>query len=170
MILNRALLVFVAVFLVVLQSTVANVFTIRGIKMELLPALVVYCAMATSLPTSLLVAFCGGLLQDVLSAGRLGLSVLPLCGIAIVLSNLQPVLLRDFWVVQALLGGAAALFTSVWMVLCQLVTVGHNTVTAGTIATIFWVVLASAVLTPFLFRGLNRTLRLMGHEPGKEED
>ncbi len=167
MFLNRTMLVVVAVLLVVIQSTVANIVTIQGAKIELLPALVVYCSMATSLPTALIVAFGGGLLQDVLSAGRLGLSTLPLCGIAVVLASVRPMLFRDFFPVQSLLGGAAALVTSVWMVLCQMVSVGHGTVTNHTISTIFWVVLASAVLTPLLFRMLDRLVRLIGHEPGK---
>jgi hypothetical protein len=37
------------------------------------------------------------------------------------------------------------------------------------IGTIFWVVLASALLTPLLFRALDKLIRLIGHEPGKEE-
>ena len=169
MILNRSLLVFIAVLVVVIQSTVANVFTIQGAKIELLPALVVYCAMATSLPTSLLVALSGGLLQDVLSAGRLGLSALPLCGIAVIISSARPSLFRDYFVIQALLGGAAALFTSVWMVLCLLAAAGHATISASMVGTIFWVVLASALLTPLLFRVIDRLFRLIGHEPGKVE-
>ncbi len=167
MILNRTLLVFVGVLLIVIQSTLANLFTIQGAKIELLPALVVYCSMSTSLPTALIVAFCGGLLQDVLSAGQLGLSILPLCGVALVLSYLRPLLFRKFFVVQILLGSVAALCTSVWMVLCQLVSVGHGVVSDATIATIFWVVLASGCLTPALFRLLDGIIRLMGHEPGK---
>jgi rod shape-determining protein MreD len=169
MILNRTLLVFVAVLLVVIQSTLANLFTIQGAKVELLPGLIVYCAMATSLPTALLVAFCGGLLQDVLSAGRLGLSALPLCGIAIVLCNARPILFRDVFLLQCLLGALAALGTSVWMVLCQAAAVGHNIISGSTFVIIFWVVLASAVLTPLLFRVLDGLIRLMGHEPGKVE-
>ncbi|MSR64655.1 MAG: rod shape-determining protein MreD [Verrucomicrobiae bacterium] len=167
MILNRSLLVFVAVLLVVLQSTMANVVTIQGAKIEMLPAFIVYCAMSTSLLTSLIVAFSGGLLQDVLSAGRLGLSALPLCGIAIILTTIRPLVFRDFFVIQILMGSAAALFTSVWMVLCQLIAVGHSTVNQSTVATIFWVVLASGVLTPLLFLVLDRLIRLIGHKPGK---
>jgi rod shape-determining protein MreD len=169
MILNRAFLICIAVLVVVIQSTLANVITIQGTKIELLSALVVYCSMATSLPTSLLVAFCGGLLQDVLSAGRLGLSALPLCGIAVILSNARPVLFRDQFIVQALLGGAAALFTSVWMVLCLLATAGRVTISFSMIATIFWVLLSSAILTPLVFRLMDKLIRLMGHEPGREE-
>ena len=120
-----------------------------------------------SAATALLVAFCGGVLQDVLSAGRLGLSALPLCGIAVILYSIRPLLFRDFFVIQALLGSAAALVTCVWMVLCQLASVAHNTISNSTIATIFWVVLASGVLTPLLFRVLDKLIRLIGHEPGK---
>lgn len=169
MILNRTLLVFVALLLVVIQSTVASVFTIQGTKFELLPALVVYCAMSASVRTALLVAFCSGLCQDVLSAGRLGLSALPLCGIAIVFTNFRPLLFREFWVIQSLLGALAAFAASAWMVLCQLVSVGHNTVTIATLATVFWIVVTSAALTPLLFGVLDRLIRLMGHEPGKVE-
>jgi rod shape-determining protein MreD len=169
MILNRAILILVALLLVVLQSTVANVFTIQGAKIELLPALIVYCAMGTSVPTALLVAFCGGIMQDVLSAGRLGLSALSLCGIALVLAQFRLLLFRDFYVIQALLGGFAAFAASLWMVLCKLVAAGQNTVSALTVATIFWVVLTSAVFTPLLFRALDRLFRLMGHKPGKME-
>jgi len=169
MILNRTLLIFVALLLVVLQSTLANVVSLAGAKIELLPALVVYCSMSASLPTALLVAFCGGMFQDVLSAGRLGLSALPLCGIAVVFTNFRPLLFRDFWVIQAVLGGLAAFAASVWMVLCQLVAAGPNTVTLRTAFTVFWVVVTSALLTPLLFRLLDRLIRLIGHEPGKLE-
>lgn len=170
MILNRTLFVLLAMLLVVIQSTVANVFTIQGVKVELLPALVVYCAMSTSLPTALLVAFCGGLLQDVLSAARLGTSVLPLCGIAIVLFQMRPVLVRNFYLSQALLGAMAALFTSLWMALCQMVFVGRNLIAGFTLLTIFWVVVSSGLLTPFVFQGLDRLLLFIGHRPGKEDE
>jgi rod shape-determining protein MreD len=169
MILNRTLLIVVAVLLVVIQSTAANIISIQGAKLELLPALIVYCSMSSNIRTALLVAVCGGLFQDVLSAGRLGLSALPLCGIAVVFSNFRPLLFREFFVIQSLLGAMAAFFTSVWMVLCQLVAAGHNTVSAHTIATVFWVVLGSAVVTPLLFRVLDGLIRWMGHEPGKVE-
>lgn len=169
MILNRTLFLFVAVLLVVVQSTLANLFAIRGAKIELLPALVVYCAVATNLPTALLVAFGGGLLQDVLSAGPLGLSVLPLASIAIVLDQTRRYLVRDFFLVQSLLGAAAALAVSVWMFLCQLVMAGHSTASASTLQLVFWVVLSSAVLTPLLFRALDRLLHCLGHPPGRFE-
>ncbi|MCW5557523.1 MAG: hypothetical protein KIT22_06810 [Verrucomicrobiae bacterium] len=94
-----------------------------------LPALMVYASLTHPLPTVAGLAVFAGLSLDALSAGPLGISVLPLFAIGFVLHLRQHLILRELAYAQAWLGLAAGVAATVgtW-VLLQL---GSQTFIAG---------------------------------------
>lgn len=82
---------------------------VLDVQPDLLPSLVVYAALQGNLPLTAATAVVGGLSFDALSAGPLGLTVLPLLGVGTILHLRREVLLRESAWAQALLGGASAL-------------------------------------------------------------
>src|SRR5690606_20343825 len=80
-----------------------------AVQPDLVPSIIVYASLYASLPTTLLTAVLAGLSMDALSAGPLGLSVLPLAAVGMFLHWRRELLLRESVWAQAFLGGAAAL-------------------------------------------------------------
>ena len=75
-----------------------------GAQVNFLPPLLVYAAIQADAMSVVLVAVCGGLCADALSANLLGVSVLPLLAIGIGLHRLKDLLLRHLGYAQGVLG------------------------------------------------------------------
>jgi cell shape-determining protein MreD len=85
--------------------------SLAGAQISLLPALMVYTSLTGGVGAVALLAVCGGLWLDSLSANPLGVSVLPLFLIGLVLWRKRGLLLREERFAQITLGLAAgALF------------------------------------------------------------
>ncbi len=94
------------------QAALPGFREITSVQPDLLPAVMVYVALHAGLPMTTAAALLGGLAFDSLSAGPLGLSVVPLIAVGVFLHLRRELLLRDSAWAQALLGAGAALVTS----------------------------------------------------------
>jgi cell shape-determining protein MreD len=82
---------------------------VLGAKVDLLPALMVYTSLSCGLTTVALLACCGGLWFDSLSANPLGVTVLPLFVIGLAIYVSRDLILREEAFAQLVLGlGASA--------------------------------------------------------------
>jgi cell shape-determining protein MreD len=82
-----------------------------GAQISLLPALMVYTSLTAGIGSVALLAVCGGLWLDSLSANPMGVSILPLFVIGFVILRNRDLLLREHRFAQMALGLAAgALF------------------------------------------------------------
>lgn len=79
-----------------------------GAQPDLLPALMVYAALRSSLLNVALLAVFGGLCFDSLSADPLGVSILPLYLVGAFISLKRDLILRDLSFAQVVLGAAAS--------------------------------------------------------------
>ncbi|NGO38301.1 hypothetical protein G4L39_02675 [Limisphaera ngatamarikiensis] len=136
-----------------------------GTQPDLLPALMVYAALRTSLLNVFLLALWGGLMLDTVSANPPGTSCLPLMCAGLILHFRRELLLRDEPFAQFMLGLlAGALVPGLTILL--LLTLGREPLLGwGTLVP--WAVLAvsSAVCTPLLFRLFAGAERWLGHRP-----
>ena len=149
------LLLLTAFVAVVMQSTLANLWTWSGARIEFLPSLVAYAAFSTRWPLPLWLALAGGIFQDALSANRLGVSSLALGAVATAGFFARNKIYRNQWLVQFVVGGLASLLSSLlaWILLV-LGGLGWTVSWVG-ILRVFQIALLSFLVTPFFFRALD---------------
>jgi rod shape-determining protein MreD len=80
---------------VALQARMPTLWWLGGVRVELLPALVVYAALTMHRRRALVLALVAGLAQDALSAAPFGISALAYGIATIVLTSLREALDRD---------------------------------------------------------------------------
>ena len=91
------------------EAAFSGVRHLLGAQIDLLPPLMVYAGLCTGLTTVTLLALCGGLWFDSLSANPLGVTVLPLFAIGLAIHLKRELILRDQTFAQLVLGlGASA--------------------------------------------------------------
>jgi rod shape-determining protein MreD len=95
------------------ESWPAGLRTWLGVQVDLLPVLMVYCALSTNLLTLTMAALVGGLCFDTLSNNPLGVTVLPLFLVGFVLYRSRDLILQDQTYAQIILGAAASAATPV---------------------------------------------------------
>jgi len=130
-----------------------------GAQVTLLPALMVYASLTAEIETVALLAVCGGLWRDSLSADPLGVSILPLFLIGYAILWKRGLLLRENQLAQMALGLAAgAAFTMGTLFL--LLNLGREPL-LGWASLWQWVVgmLTGAVLAPLFFGLFGRMRR-----------
>ena len=134
-----------------------------GAQVDLLPPLMVYAALCTGLTTVALLALCGGLWFDSLSANPLGVSVLPLFAIGLAIHLKRELILRDETFARLVLGlGASA--AAPLLTLLLLFTMGRAPLVGwGTLWQ--WVVMSAggAIATPICFELLGWLERVLVH-------
>src|SRR5712672_392975 len=96
---------FVAVFW---QACFQGLRHVLNAQIDLLPALMVYASLSSGFSTVVLLAVCGGLWFDSLSANPLGISVLPLFLIGFAIQRYRGLILREQTFAQLVLGLAAS--------------------------------------------------------------
>jgi hypothetical protein len=149
---------FVAVFL---EAAFDGVRHILGAQIDLLPALIVYAGLSSSLLTMTLVAVLGGLWFDTLSNNPLGITMLPLFLAGFLIYLRRGLILREQYFARFVLGLAASASVPA-LTLLLLLSIRQNPVVGwGTIWQ--WIVmsLGGAILTPLcfvIFDGLNNAL------------
>jgi cell shape-determining protein MreD len=122
----RAVLLLGAAFLAVFaQAACQGLRQALGAQVDLLPALMVCAAMDAGLVTVALLALCGGLWLDSLSANPLGVSILPLFAVGLAVFAGRELLLRDQVFAQAVLGLGASAAVPV-LTLVVLLSTGHK--------------------------------------------
>lgn len=149
--LHTILLLAVAFLAVFAQAACDVPRDLLGTQVDLLPALAVYAALQTNLATLALVAICGGLCFDSLSANPPGVTILPLFLVGLVLHVRRELILRDQPFAQFVLGAAAGALVPTLTVLL-LLTLGQTPLLGwGSLWQLTVLSLASGVFTPLVF-------------------
>jgi rod shape-determining protein MreD len=105
---NTIALLLAAYVVVFLQATFNQLRSVAGVQVDLLPGLVVYAAIGGGITTLTLVAVCGGLWFDSLSANPMGTSMLPLFIIGLFLQRHRDLILREQPYAQMMMGMTAS--------------------------------------------------------------
>jgi rod shape-determining protein MreD len=163
------IVILLTAFLVVfLESSVRGLRLLLGAQIDLLPALMTYTALSSSLVTVTLLAICAGLWFDALSANPLGITILPLFVIGALLHQHRDLLLRDQITARSLLGLAASAALPV-LVLLLLLATGHRPLIGwSTLWQCLVMAVAGALVTPLWFALFHHIERAL-HHPVRSE-
>jgi cell shape-determining protein MreD len=159
--LNTAFVLGAAFLAVFWEAAFGGVRNVVGAQVDLLPSLMVYAGLCTGITTVTLLAVCGGLWFDSLSANPLGVTVLPLFAIGLAVNLKRELILRDQTFAQLVLGLVASAAAPV-LTLLLLLSMGRNPLLGwGTLWQLVVLSAGGAVATPIwfeLFDWLQRTL------------
>lgn len=159
--LNTAFVLGAAFLAVFWEAAFSGVRYLAGAQVDLLPPLMVYAALCTGLTTVTLLALCGGLWLDSLSANPLGVTVLPLFAIGLAIHLKRDLILRDQTFARLVLGLGASAAAPV-LTLLLLLTLGQAPLLGwGTLWQLIVLSVGGAIATPIcfeLFDWLQRTL------------
>ena len=150
------------------EAAFGGVRHLLGAQIDLLPPLMVYASLCTGLTTVTLLALCGGLWFDSLSANPLGVTVFPLFAIGLVLHLKRDLILRDQTFAQLVLGLAASAAAPVLTLLLLLTMTRTPLLGWGTLWQLVVLSVGGAIATPIcfeLFGWLQRTLVHHGDMP-----
>jgi hypothetical protein len=100
----RILLLALMVLLFILQTTVLYRFPISGVRLELLPPLILFVALTTNFSMTVAVSIFAAILYDTLSPGRVGISLLPYVIGGGIFSVIRPMLYRNSWLTRFVSG------------------------------------------------------------------
>jgi rod shape-determining protein MreD len=139
-----------------LQARMPTLWWLGGLRMELLPALVVYAALTMHRRRALAVALVAGLAQDALSATPFGVSALAYGVAAVLMTNLRGALDRDLPWIQL---GAGAL-TSIAASIIPLFVVG---ISFGAVLKLLLIAFISGAFTVMLFFALDYSRMVWGN-------
>ena len=159
--LHTALVLGAAYLAVFWEAAFGGVRYLLGAQIDLLPPLMVYAGLCTGLTTVTLLALCGGLWFDSLSANPLGVTVFPLFVIGLALHVKRELILRDQTYAQFVLGLAASAAAPVLTLLLLLTMTRTPLLGWGTLWQLVVLSLGGAIATPIcfeLFGWLQRTL------------
>lgn len=166
--LNTLFLLVAAYLVVFLQATFNELRHLFGVQVDLLPSLVVYTALSSGIVTLALVAGCGGLWLDALSANPPGLTVLPLFLVGLGIHRSRDFILRTEPQAQRLLGLAASLLVPLGSLLLLLANVeAEGRPLLGWFSLWQWLVMgaAGAACTPAWFRIFDVVGRALHYRP-----
>lgn len=161
--LNTFILIIVAFLTVYLESAFSPLRDWVGVQPDLLPSLMVYIGLTSTLSNLAAVAIAAGLWYDSLSANPLGVTMLPLFLIGFVLRNYQGLILRNQHYAQWILGGIAS---GVAPVLTLVLLWMHGRQPLVSWFSIWqWTVMivVGAAATPLWFLGLDRLTRALNY-------
>jgi len=160
----QTVLVLGAAFLAVFwEGAFGGVRHLLGAQVDLLPPLMVYASLCTGITTVTLLALCGGLWFDSLSANPLGVSVLPLFAIGLAIDLKRDLILRDQTFAQLVLGLAASATAAV-LKLLLLLTMGRAPLLGwGTLWQLIVLSAGGAVATPIYFELFGWLQRALVH-------
>jgi cell shape-determining protein MreD len=161
----HTILILGAAFLAVFwEAAFGGVRYILGVQIDLLPPLMVYASLSTGVTTVTLLAVCGGLWFDSLSANPLGVTVLPLFVVGLIIHLERDLILRDQTVAQATLGLAASAVTPL-LTLLLLLTMGRTPLLGwGTLWQLLVLSVGGAVATPICFELFGWLHRVLVHQ------
>jgi len=165
----NAILILSAAFLAVFgEATLGGLRQWLGAQVDLLPSLMVYAALNTNLTTVSLLAVCGGLWFDSLSANPLGTSILPLFVVGFAIWQQRELLLREVQFAQFFLGAVASAAVPAASVLL-LLTIGQQPL-LGWGSLWQWLVMTAggAVATPVIFVLFDWCRHALGYQPQVE--
>ena len=139
-----------------------------GAQISLLPALMVYVALSSSLPSVALLTIVGGLAQDSFSANPLGVTTVALALTGVLLHYKRDLVLRDQIYAQVMMGFIASALVPACVVLALMNT--HSPVPLTWRLMGQWLVMAAggAVVTPLVFRLFAQLSRWFIYQPVPE--
>lgn len=139
-----------------------------GAQVSLLPALMVYVALSSSLSGVVLLAIVGGLAHDSFSANPLGVTTVALVVTGFLLHYKRDLVLRDQAYAQVMMGFLASSLVPACVVLA-LTNSNQPVPLTGRLAW-QWVVMAAggAVVTPLVFRLFAQLNRWFSYQPMPE--
>ena len=158
-----------AAFLAVFWEAAFNgVRYLAGAQIDLLPPIMVYAALCTGLPTVTLLALCGGLWFDSLSANPLGVTVLPLYAIGLAIYVKRDLILRDQTFARLVLGLSASAAVPL-LTLLLLLTMGRVPLLGwGTLWQLIVMSVGGAIATPICFEFFGLAERTLVHRAATE--
>jgi hypothetical protein len=165
----QTILILALAFLAVFAETVLPAPRhLLGTQIDLLPAIMVYTALNAGLPTVALLAVCGGLWFDSLSANPLGVSILPLFLVGLPLNLRRDLILGGQTFAQFVLGAAASAAVPVLTLLMLLS--GSQEPALGWGSLWQWLVMTAggAAATPFIFALTAWCHAKLGYQPHQE--
>ncbi len=149
--LDTILVLFAAFLAVFWEAAFQGVRYLLGAQIDLLPPLMVYASLCAGLNTALLLAVCGGLWFDSLSANPLGISVLPLVVIGVAIYASRELILRNQTFARVVIGLAASIAVPL-ITLMLLLTTGHKPLLGwGTLWQVLVMGCGGALATPIFF-------------------
>jgi len=161
--LNTAFVLGAAYLAVFGEAAFSGVRNLTGAQIDLLPSLMVYAALSTGLTTVALLALCGGLWFDSLSANPLGVSVLPLFAVGLAICLKRDLILRDETFARLVLGLGASAAAPVLTLLVML-TLRHTPLLGwGTLWQLVVMSIGGAVATPVCFALFGWLERVLVH-------
>ena len=133
-----------------LQSRLPSLTWLGSVRLEFLPALVVYGALTLGKGRAYLLAASAGFIQDALSAAPFGISALSYVIATVVMLDLREVLDRDLPWIQMAAGALTSLTLSlaVWFVIG---------ISFGIIFKSLLLAIISGIITPLLFFAMDFT-------------
>jgi len=160
------LFVLLAAFLAVFWAAAFHwVRDLLGVQIDLLPPLMVYAALQGRLLTVSLLACCGGLWFDSLSANPLGISILPLFAAGFIIQLWRDLILRDQHFAQMVLGLAAGAAVPAFELLLLLTTGKPPRLGLGTLWQLLVMTIGSGLATPVVFFLLDWAQKTLVHSP-----
>src|SRR5262249_55944658 len=149
--LETILILLAAILVVYWEAAFQGLHRLLGAQIDLLPSLMVYAGLCAGLSTVVLLALCGGLGFDSLSANPLGVSVLPLLLVGVAIHAGRDLILRDQTFARVVLGLGASAFVPVITLLLLLTTSQQPLLGWGTLWQLFVMSVAGAAATPLIF-------------------
>jgi cell shape-determining protein MreD len=139
-----------------LQARLPTLWWLGGVRLELLPPIVVYVSLTMTRGRAIVLALVAGMMQDAMSAAPFGLSVLAYGLSALLITGMGDVLDRDLPWVQM---GAGAL-TSGAVAIIAFLAVGLS---FGALVKLIVVAATSGITTVVLFFALDYARAVWGH-------
>src|SRR5436190_1094584 len=167
-VLHNFLILATAFVLVFLQATFTPWRHYLGAQPDFLPSLMIYTSLSMGISSISLLAVCGGIWLDSLSANPLGVSVLPLFLIGFIIQRYRGLILRDQTFAQFMLGlGASA--SAPLATLALLLNIGVHPL-LGWFSIWQWIVMmvAGGLATPVWFWIFDRLLLALSYQPLNE--
>ncbi len=160
--LDTIFVLFAAFLVVFWEAAFQGVRHLLGAQIDLLPPLMVYASLCAGLNTALLLALCGGLWFDSLSANPLGISVLPLLVIGAAIYASRELILRSQTFAQLVIGLAASIAVPL-ITLLLLLSTGHQPLLGwGTLWQVLVMGFGGALATPVFFELFSWLHRKLG--------
>jgi len=166
----RFLLLAFMLVLIILQTTVLYRYPLYGVRLELLPPLILFFALTTNFSMTVAACVFAALAYDALCPGRVGVSLLPYVVGGGIFSVIRPMLYRNSWLTR---------FISGWTI-CMIILFGQwLAYRAGGLADLpFWFVMKTlfklSVFGGFLaiayFALIDLAARLLDLLPPQEGD
>ncbi len=165
----KTILILAAAYLVVFgEASLSFPRNVLGAQVDLLPALMVYAALNSGLPTLSLLAILGGIWFDSFSANPLGITILPLFLVGFPIYLRRDLILRDVPFAQMVLGAVASAVVPLVTLLMLLSGSKEPLLGWGTLWQWLVMIAAGTVATPFIFEVMNWCNRTLGYQPRQE--